>query len=655
MSGKWATFVYAVLFLFFLQLLTDFVGAVYAFGLMGTGIPTEILFVILLFSPVVIIFARRGLPRGVLLLLAELVLLARLVEVLLDTRSRMIVSGLGVALFLILFPAWLQRLGQEGKTADAPLGAGLALGLGLAIFFRAFNSGVDLSTYGWHQAAAWLLALPAGGLLLAQPERRGQPDPVESRPQTARFGRILVLSLGLVAALILLYFAFAAPNVIARWTGASFLLVVGVLVASLLCFSFLLIKKPSFFHRLSSAALLAWNLLFVLAMVLTILLHQVRFPDEQNAYPLYEPEVGSVALIPLFLMLILSPVILVNFMRAAQELIASAPTRASIGGSFTLAGLFLLLSIFAHVFTTVYDYIPLVGPFFRDKFWLVYLSVGIVMLIPILPARKRAEAFQPLPAPWILMAGIIATSLAAIIGVLATASTPALVEPGAKSLRILTYNIQQGYNRAGQLDFGGQLDLMRQVNADIIGLQESDTNRISGSNNDLVRYFADRLELYSYYGPKTVTGTFGIALLSRYPLQNPRTFYMYSEGEQTATITAQVTISGRTFNLVVTHLGNGGPLIQQVQLLQAVADRQDVIAMGDFNFRPDTEQYRRTTQILQDAWLLKWPSGVDDQGLNPTKRIDHVFLSPGYTVTQARYLDSPASDHPALWVEISWE
>jgi len=48
----------------------------------------------------------------------------------------------------------------------------------------------------------------------------------------------------------------------------------------------------------------------------------------------------------------------------------------------------------------------------------------------------------------------------------------------------------------------------------LIGLQESDTNRISGGNSDIVRYFADRLDLYAYYGPKVVPGTFGIALLA---------------------------------------------------------------------------------------------------------------------------------------------
>ena len=192
------------------------------------------------------------------------------------------------------------------------------------------------------------------------------------------------------------------------------------------------------------------------------------------------------------------------------------------------------------------------------------------------------------------------------------------------------------------------------MDADIIGLQESDTNRISGGNTDVVRYFADNLNLYSYYGPKTVLGTFGIALLSKYPLENPRTFYMYSEREQTATIHAQITVGEIKYNIYVTHLGNGGPILQQGAILKEVDGTEDVVLMGDFNFKPDTPQYQLTIDLLGDAWLLKWPDGIDDQGVNPINRIDHVFVSPGMTVTEAEYIYSPASDHPAEVVTIEW-
>ena len=62
-----------------------------------------------------------------------------------------------------------------------------------------------------------------------------------------------------------------------------------------------------------------------------------------------------------------------------------------------------------------------------------------------------------------------------------------------------------------------QLALIRQVSPDILALQESDSTRISLNNNDYARYYAGKLGYYSYYGPKTLTGTYGTALLSKYP------------------------------------------------------------------------------------------------------------------------------------------
>jgi endonuclease/exonuclease/phosphatase family metal-dependent hydrolase len=129
---------------------------------------------------------------------------------------------------------------------------------------------------------------------------------------------------------------------------------------------------------------------------------------------------------------------------------------------------------------------------------------------------------------------------------------------------------------------------------------------------------------------------------------------MYSAAEQTATIVAQVRVGAKTLNVYVTHLGNGGPIVQQGAILKEVAGAEDVLLMGDFNYRPDTPQYRLTTVALDDAWLIKWPQGVDDQGRRFDRRIDHVFVSPGTAVADARYITDPESDHPALVVELEW-
>ncbi|RPI32624.1 MAG: endonuclease/exonuclease/phosphatase family protein, partial [Chloroflexota bacterium] len=600
--------IYAILFFFFFRLVTNFVEAIYAFGLLGTSLPPELAFVLLLFAPAVLLFARKPLSERGVTVLGGLVLAAGALELFPGTRGRMLVAGLGTGLFLVFLPALLASLAQRKSRSEAYLiGLGLALWLALFILSRAWNSGVDPSNTPAGKVAFLLLAALGAVPLLGELRRSKSAgeaplgDMAGARPG---FGRTAGLCLGIVSALTMLYFTFESPNVLARWAEASYPAVLAVTALSLSIFAFLLAAMRLGRVRLSPTVLLLWNLLFVLALVAAILPYQLRFPPGPAGYPFHEPGVSPLASLPLFAAILLFPVLLLDFTLYSLSLIESRATLRSLAGGFTLAALFLLVMIFAHVFTTVYDYIPVVGPLFRDRFWVVYLALGLAAGLPALLAKGTLSGGDAASAretgPMYVFAGLIAVlAFSALAGGLLTSARPTPPAATGTTLRILTFNIQQGYSEDGQKSHPAQLALMRQWDADVIGLQESDTNRIAGGNTDLVRYFADQLDYYAYYGPKVVPGTFGIALLSRYPIDNPRTFYMYSTGEQTAAIVAGITVGEKKVTLLVTHLGNGGPMVQQEAVLQEIAALPaPLAAMGDFNFRPDTEQYRLTTASL---------------------------------------------------------
>jgi endonuclease/exonuclease/phosphatase family metal-dependent hydrolase len=626
---------YGIFFLFFFQLLTDFVAAVYAFGLLGVDIPPELITVLVLFAPIVLVLVRHAPGQRGLFALMVLVLLTGLVELMLDTRGRMLVAGIGVGGCLVFLPALLYDHSRHGETERAAdIGLGVSVGLALSICFRAWNSGVDPAPLLAYRVIEIALAISAGGLFWRYVRQPDRPTTSIEAPRPGFF-TIAGLALGLVAALTLLYFAFTSPSVIARWTDANYLLILGMVLFALIVY---VVSFKRLLHLLRSV-IMVWNVIFVIALSVTLLAYQIYFPASSSGYPLPEPLAPAWSSITLILTCLLFPVILLDLTLYSRELIARRPSLRALGGAFTLGSLFLLIMIFAQVFTTVYDYIPVVGPLLRDRFWLVFCFAGIVMLLPLVLVRRGTVpdgVSLKLPVSFVALVVIVAL-VGAVSPIFFSAS---VTEPD--SLRVLTYNIQQGYDAAGQLNYAGQLALMRNLKPDIIGLQETDTNRIAGGNSDLVRYFADHLGYYSYYGPKTVAGTFGIALLSRYPIDNPRTIYLYSEGEQTAAIIAQI----NGYNVVVTHLGNDGPIVQQQNLLQEIDGLPSVLVMGDFNFKADTDQYRLTRTKLDDAWLLRWPQ--DDAYNN----IDHLFVTPGVTVKEATYLTTPDSDHPALLVEI---
>ncbi len=643
-------------FLTFFQLISDFVEAIYAFGLLGTSIPPEIASVLFFFSPLVLLFLRNGITGKPLAVTGTMMLVARLAEPLLDTRGRMLVAGLGVSCWLLFLPGLLAASGEDQKRRPAALAAGLYLAAASLNLFKALNSGLDLTIYGVSQALAWPLALFALWYIWRRlGNTHDEADHETTRPPASLMG-VVVMCMGLAAVLVLYYFAFASLNIIVRWAGLkddiSYLIYLLVGTIHLAGYLFLVWKPALTLNR--APAVWSANLVFVAALVITILSRQITFPGDAGAYPIYELPAPAWGWAGLAVMLIFSPVLLVDFYLFSRSLIQARPAPKALGAGFSFAALFILVMIFAHVFTTVYDYIPVVGPFFRDRFWLVYLMGGAGLILPLLFLNRAGISPVGFRMSWGVAVAILAPAVLSTIGAGLSSQRLALTSTERSSIKVFTYNIQQGYGETGQRSFNEQLAVLQAADADLIGLQESDTNRIAGGNADLVRYFADNLKMYSYYGPGPVVGTFGIALLSRYPIQKPVSFFMYSQGEQTAAIWAEVLVGGRAFNIFVTHLGNGGPLVQQEQFLQVASGKSNIIAMGDFNFKPDTDQYRLTRSSLEDAWMLKWPEGIDDQGLHPVDRIDHVFLSPGLEALDAQYLTGPASDHPAVLVEVGW-
>ncbi|MDT8306837.1 MAG: hypothetical protein RRC07_12960, partial [Anaerolineae bacterium] len=515
-SAAAGSILFALLFLFFLQLLTEFVAAIYAFGLLGTSIPAEIAAVLLLFSPLLLFLVPRGLSPLWLRLLLWLFLATRALLPLLSTRGRMLVAGVGVALFLFWLPAWLA---QVARRRDAPaglswtFGAGLLLAVGTATLLRALGAGLDITTSGGLPLVAWGLVVVAALLVPVLPlaEADGEGRPAGGR-RTWLVTAVLVA--GLVAVLAQLYYGFAAPHVIARWVARTPLWVLGVLSLAMAGWSIILFQ-PRWRAALTPRLLWLITLLFVLMLALTLEVQQVWFPPGPGGFPLREPAQPAWHGATVWATLLLAPVLYADFVVLTAGLLARRPSTAALAGAFGLASLMLLILIFAQVFTTVYDYIPFVGPIFRDHFWLVVPLPGFAVLLALLVTRDAGAGTVVIGREaWALPLLVLLLGAATVL--VEFVRRPALpAEAAGQPLRVLTYNIQQGYDEAGERAYADQLAVLREADADIIGLQESDTARIAGGNDDLVRYFADELGYHSYYGPSPVVGTFGIALLSR--------------------------------------------------------------------------------------------------------------------------------------------
>ncbi|HZO15645.1 MAG TPA: endonuclease/exonuclease/phosphatase family protein, partial [Polyangiaceae bacterium] len=317
----------------------------------------------------------------------------------------------------------------------------------------------------------------------------------------------------------------------------------------------------------------------------------------------------------------------------------AAPRRLAI--AFGLGGLLLLLLVAAQILTTIYDYVPVVGSLFRNRFWIVTALPALGLAASTLLVRTPPSAL-----PRGALAPLLALAVLGIAGSRVTEPAPAETAPVSKqSLRVVSYNIQQGYAKDGRKDLDAQLALIKELDADVVGLQECDTSRLAGGNADTVRYLANALGMHAYYGPSPPAGTFGVAVLSRHPITAVATHYLESTGEQTVLVVADVAVGQKNYSVAVTHLGNDGPLVQQQNVLAALPER-GVILMGDFNFVPGSPQHRLTLAKLADAW------DTAGEGERRPDEIDHLFVSRDLRVRAMRYRREPASDHPALFGEL---
>jgi endonuclease/exonuclease/phosphatase family metal-dependent hydrolase len=328
----------------------------------------------------------------------------------------------------------------------------------------------------------------------------------------------------------------------------------------------------------------------------------------------------------------------------------------------------MLVLVFIAIFTNVWGYIDPVSTPFRNRFWLPFgaaaAAIGLAALMKPAGRKGSTETAVGLRGP--LFAGCAAV-LAAMVAVSAAfafvAERPKAAaeapDAGGGSLRVMTYNIQAGNDGAAERSYDRQLALIARVAPDVVALQESDTARLGLNNDDLVRWFAAKLGWHSWYGPTTVTGTFGTAILSRYPLRNTRVSFTYSDTDEIGTAEAEIEAGGRTFTIYNVHPdGHADAMMSFARsLVERTAGKANVIALGDYNIREGSDAWPLLDAALTEAWASVYPSRVGPDGKDMKGRIDHIFVSRNLAVQNPTYVLPPqsATDHPMHWAEVTWK
>lgn len=99
-------------------------------------------------------------------------------------------------------------------------------------------------------------------------------------------------------------------------------------------------------------------------------------------------------------------------------------------------------------------------------------------------------------------------------------------------------------------------DLIKELEIDVIGLLESDNQRIIMGNRDATQFLAEDLGMYVDYGPGPNKHTWGAALLSKFPILNSTHHLLPSPvGELAPAIHATLDVYGQLVDVFVFHSG----------------------------------------------------------------------------------------------------
>ncbi len=536
--GHWILL--TIIFVFFFQMISDVIESIYTMDLLNTTLDEKVAGVVFFFTTPILFAFRKKIPDSAIKIFGVLAIVLRMLEPFFRTTWKIWIGGASLGLLLLYLPAYMAKMkGNKGSAMGILYSLSIASSTLLLILFKTVNGTLDISMVGFYQSIGWALGLTAIILMFLIKEDKIYDDLVgtSDTSKDSDFAikpknKIMASITGFFGIITLLYFAYNSPVVFTRWFETNYLGVVITLVVVYFAFIVVMTWVPHILVKLKKWYILIWNLVFVASLVVMMILNQTTFVKDYTVEAIIVYPTPVWLRILTYFNLILSPILFLDVFLFMTNLYQTPMKNGRLIGSFLLNEFILVVLIFALIFSNVWGYVEPISTYMRGLIWTPFVVIGVLLLGMIgLPniSWEKSRLQASTKAVKYTMSSIFLIVIV-VSGVFAFTTVPRPEENngvGVTSLKIMTYNIQQGVNETGDKNFAAQLALIQEIDPDIIGLQESDTAKINTGNTDVVGYFADKLNYFVYYGPKSVMQTYGCAILSRYPIQNYFSFYTF--------------------------------------------------------------------------------------------------------------------------------
>ncbi|SPN99184.1 related to CWH43 - putative sensor/transporter protein [Cephalotrichum gorgonifer] len=250
--------------------------------------------------------------------------------------------------------------------------------------------------------------------------------------------------------------------------------------------------------------------------------------------------------------------------------IVSHAARKSPATSFGLGFLLYNVMVLFHVWVVAYAFVP-GGPLVRERTDWVMLSMmlllgcGVFDLSSTPPRPQSPNMTAPQMAPrrpsqhrrYHGAAALLVNILFALATVRRVPSND--YQPHHGEDRLITAGIWTVHFSLDNDMWSSEnrmRNLIQEMELDVVGLLETDLQRIIMGNRDTTQFLAEELGMYVDYGPGPNKHTWGAALLSKFPILNSTHHLLPSPvGELAPAIHATLDVYGRLVDVFVFHSG----------------------------------------------------------------------------------------------------
>ncbi|KAL4772107.1 Frag1/DRAM/Sfk1 family-domain-containing protein [Aspergillus nidulans var. acristatus] len=253
------------------------------------------------------------------------------------------------------------------------------------------------------------------------------------------------------------------------------------------------------------------------------------------------------------------------YLMAVSPVMISSAVRHSPAMTFGLAFFVYVFLLLFHVWVVAYAFVP-GGPLVREHTdWLMtvamlFIGAGVFSAAVSRSSGPRTNAISPNGRRarsyyvYVLVALQLLSVSIAYLRFPTNDYTPYHKEEKAVTAGIWTVHF--GLDNDMWASERRMRDVIQELEIDVLGLLESDNQRIIMGNRDITQFIAEDLGMYADFGPGPNKHTWGSALLSKFPIVNSTHHLLPSPvGELAPAIHATLDMYGELVDVVVFHSG----------------------------------------------------------------------------------------------------